>query len=211
MRRSTLMAAGLALALAGAGRLEAQPAWETPMLIGPMGPAGFGVHLMEPWPGSGIGVLGTYRTSPVPVGLGFRLGIGEAPGDRIGVFGGLDVSGRLFRSADEVPIEVLWFTGAGLGASRNLLLSFPLGLSVGALIDADGVRFGPYLAPRVVLDVCSGDDRRPRAPCGPGDNLDMSLAVDLGLDLAFDPNWMIRFAATLGDRDSLLIGIAFPR
>jgi hypothetical protein len=156
--------------------------------------------------------MGTYRTSPVPVGLGFRLGLGEAPADRIGIFGGVDVSGSLIRPTNDQPLEVLWFTGGGLGAANHLLLSFPLGLSVGAVIESDGVTFSPYASPRVILDICSGDREKPKGyPCKADDSLDLGVAVDLGLDLSFDPSWMIRFAATFGDRDALLIGIAFPR
>lgn len=208
-RAAALVGVLLGAAL-GARPAAGQIAWDTPMLIGPGAPAGFGVFLMEPWPGNGIGVMGTYRTSPVPVGLGFRVGLGEGAGaadDDFAVFGGVDVSGFLTRTTGEVPLEVLWFTGGGLGIGGDLFLSFPLGLSVGANLQSEDVIFRPYAAPRVVLDAHLGDD-------GPGDNenLDLDLAVDLGLDLSFDPAWLIRFAATVGDdRDALLIGLAFPR
>jgi hypothetical protein len=210
MRRVVVAMSGLILALAGAGRAQGQLAWDTPMLIGPGAPGGFGIHLMEPWPGNELAVLGTYRTSPVPIGLGFRVGLGEGPRDELAVFGGVDVAGFLMRATADVPIDVLWFAGAGLGVGNHLLLTFPLGLSVGAILDADQVRFAPYVAPRVVLDACMGDDRRVPDACSPGDNLDLDVAADVGLDLSFDPRWTIRFAASLGDRDALLIGIAFP-
>ena len=212
MRRAGVVLAGLVVGVMGAGRAEAQIAWETPMLIGPGAPGGFGIHLMEPWPGSELAVLGTYRTSPVPVGLGFRLGLGEEADGDLAVFGGADVAGSLMRATEEVPIDVLWFAGAGLGIGGDVLLSFPLGLSVGAILDADQVRFAPYVAPRVVLDACLGDDDPPGpGACFRGDDLDLDVAADLGLDLSFSPRWTIRFAATLGDREALLIGIAFPR
>lgn len=208
---AVVMVAGLVVALGGAARLEGQLAWDAPMLIGPAAPAGLGIFLMEPWPGNNIAVLGTYRIAPVPVGLGFRAGLGEGPRDRLALFGGVDVSGFLLRASDDLPLDVLWFTGAGLGVGDHLLLSFPLGLSVGANLNADGVTFGPYAAPRVVLDACIGQDREPPPQaCRANENLDLDLAVDVGLDLAFDPRWMIRFAASLGDRRALLIGISFP-
>jgi len=192
---------------------RAQIAWDAPMLIGPGAPAGFGIYLMEPFPGDNLAVLGTYRTDPVPVGMGFRVGIGEGSGDRLAVFGGIDVAGFLLRVDEEVPIDVLWFAGAGLGVGRYALLSFPLGLSVGTILEADGVTFAPYVAPRVVLDACLGDDRDTprRSPCRGDENLNLDIAADLGLDLSFDPAWTIRFAASLGDRRALLIGVSFPR
>lgn len=211
MRRAGVVWVGLAVGLLGAGRAEAQIAWETPMLIGPGAPGGLGIHLMESWPGEGLAVLGTYRTSPVPVGLGFRVGIGEEADDDLSVFGGVDVAGSLLQATDEVPIDVLWFAGAGLGIGGDLLLSFPLGLSVGAILDTDQVRFAPYAAPRVVLDACLGDDDPPAGGCFRGDDVELDVAADVGLDLSFSPSWTIRFAATLGDdREALLIGIAFP-
>ena len=58
-----------------------------------------------------------------------------------------------------------------------------------------------------MLDGSFGD-----AGSGPSDSdLDLAFAVDLGLDLAFERTWLIRFAASLVDRETLLIGLAFPR
>jgi hypothetical protein len=33
--------------------------------------------------------------------------------------------------------------------------------------------------------------------------------VDLGFDVAFQPGWMIRFGAGLGDRGGIAVGIIF--
>ena len=90
-------------------------------------PAGYGIHLMEADPHDGIAVMGTYRTSPVPLGMGFRLGLGEDPGDDVAVFGGVDVSGFLTRTKSEVPVEVLWFAGAGLGSETMCCSRSPWG------------------------------------------------------------------------------------
>jgi hypothetical protein len=210
MRRRGVAAAGLILALGGAVPVGAQIAWESPMLIGPGAPAGLGFYLMEPWPGDDIAVLGTYRTAPVPVGLGFRLGLGDGWRDELAVFGGVDVAGSLLAATDEVPLDVVWFAGAGAGIGEDALISFPLGLSIGAVLQSEGVRFAPYAAPRIVLDafICD-DDPGERDFCDGDDDLELDLAADLGLDLSFTESWMIRFAATLGDREALAIGIVF--
>jgi hypothetical protein len=210
MRRGTVAFAGVLLALAGARPAAAQIAWESPMLIGPEAPAGVGIFLMEPWPGDEFAVLGTYRTAPVPVGLGFRLGLGEGFRDELAVFGGVDAAGQLLRASADTPIDVVWFAGAGLGIGEDALVSFPLGLSVGAVLQSEGVRFAPYVAPRVVLDafICDDDDERFDF-CPSDDNLELDLAADVGLDLSFRPTWMIRFAASLGDREALAIGLVF--
>jgi hypothetical protein len=199
-----------------AGRVEGQLAWESPTLYSPGGPAGFGIHLMEPWPSSEIGVMGTFRSAPIPSGLGFRLGLGEGPGpddDDLAVFGGVDLGGTVMTATGEVPIDVLWMTGAGFGVGNDdFVLTFPLGLSVGARLDAEGATFVPYTVPRVVLDACLGDDeeRFPNRFCGGDEDLDLDLAVDIGVDIVFSPPWVIRFAASLGDRDAILIGLNFP-
>ena len=103
-----------------------QIAWEAPMLIAPGAPAGFGLFVMEPWPGDDFAGMLTYRTSPVPVGLGLRVGLGEDLGDDLAVFGGVDLSGFLARTTGDVSLEILWFTGAGVGIGDDALFSFPL-------------------------------------------------------------------------------------
>jgi hypothetical protein len=203
---------GLTLAVSVGRPVEGQLAWESATLFSPGGPPGFGIHLLEPWPSSEIGVMGTYRSAPVPSGLGFRLGVGEGPGpadDDLAIFGGVDLGGPVVRATGEVPIDVLWMAGAGASIGDDFVLTFPLGLSVGARLDADGAAFVPYTVPRVVLDACFGGDPIP-AFCGPGDDLDLDLAVDVGVDILFDPRWVIRFAATLGDREAILIGVNLP-
>ena len=193
---------GVALltALAAAPGAQAQVAWDSPMLLAPGSPGGWGIHIMDTDPGDGIGVMGTYRSSPAPVGYGFRVGLAEDHTGGLAVFGGLDVSGHLLLPTSERPFGVLWLAGAGLGVGDDLLVSLPAGVSLGADIDADGILFRPYAAPRVVLDIAFGAE----------DELDLGLAVDLGVDLAFDPSWAIRFGATLGDRDALSIGVNLP-
>lgn len=186
--------------LAAAPGARAQVAWDSPMLLAPGSPGGWGIHIMEPSPGDGIGVMGTFRSNPAPVGYGFRIGLAEDAGDDLAVFGGLDVSGHLLLPTSERPFGVLWLAGAGLGVGDDVVISLPAGISVGADIDTDDILFRPYVSPRVVLDIAFGT----------ADDLDLDVAVDLGVDLAFAPTWSIRFGATLGDREALSIGVNLP-
>lgn len=190
-------AVALAAATSGAG---AQVAWDAPLLLAPGSPGGWGIHLMDPSPGDGLGVMGTYRAAPAPVGYGFRLGIAEDPLDDLAVFGGVDVSGTLLVPTDDRPFGVLWITGVGLGIGDDLLISAPLGISVGADIQADDLLLRPYVSPRLHLDVDFRGD----------EELDLGIAADLGVDLAFTRAWVIRFGATVGDREALSIGLGFP-
>ena len=41
------------------------------------------------------------------------------------------------------------------------------------------------------------------------DDLDLELAVDLGLDLRLTSQFLIRFGGTVGDRDGVAIGLVF--
>ena len=198
MRKFCLVLAtgGLLLAAVPA---QGQVAWDSPLLLSPESPAGVAVFLTDPWPGGGIGFLATWKGTG---NLGFRGGVAEGWMGDLAVYGGMDASGRLVTRSDEFPLDVDWVTGVGLGIGEAALLSAPLGVSIGRGIQADDVWFNPYFAPRVVLDAWLGSDR-------PRDGLELNLAVDLGIDVAFQPDWTIRFGATLGDREALVIGMGF--
>lgn len=178
------------------------------MLMAPGAPAGWGINLVDPYPGNGLGVLGMWRSAPAPVGLGFRLGLYEGLGDDVALVGGVDVSGTLHRGTDEAPFDVIWFAGGGLGVDDDLLLSFPLGISAGWSFSEPGFALRPYLAPRLVLDAYFVDDGRGRG--GRDDDLDLDGAVEIGADMAFSPRFAIRAAVSFGGRDALSIGIAVP-
>lgn len=196
--RLTLLFILLALTLP-ALPAQAQVAWDSPLLLPPAPRGGWAVYLVDPAPGPGIGFLGTWRAD---ANLGFRAGLAEGRRDTMAAYGGVDLSGRLIRGSADVPIDMDWVAGAGLSIGDAILLSFPLGMTLGGVLEADGVRFEPYATPRVVLDAWMGSDR-------PRDGLRLGAAVDLGVDVVFDPRWSIRFAGTLGDREALAIGLAF--
>ncbi len=187
-----------------------QVAWDAPLLLGPNSPAGLGIHLTDPAPGAGIGAMATWRGSPAPGGIGLRAGVAEGFGDDLAFFGGADVSGYLLRADEEMPVDILWVTGAGLGVGDYVLVSFPLGVSVGRTFSEEGLGFTPYASPRLVLDGHLGRDEP--APGGSADDseLDLGFVVDVGADLDFGTSWTIRFGASLGDHEALSIGMVFP-
>ena len=198
---------GAAIALVSAPRAaHAQPAWDGPMLLAPGAPAGWGFHLVDIDPGDGLGGLVTWRANPAPVGLGFRLGLVEGARDDVALIGGVDVSGALYSGTGDVPLDVMWLAGAGLGLDDDVRLSFPFGVAFGWAFNGPDVQFRPYVAPRLVLDAFLGDDEGP----GDGDDLDLGFAGEIGLDLAFSQPWAIRTAASFGDREAVSIGISIP-
>lgn len=179
----------------------AQVAWDVPAMMRPGAPSGLSLFLVEPHPGSELGALAIWRNAAAPVGLGFRGGIAEERGGDVAGLVGIDISGALNSPSSSGEPEVVWWTGAGLGFGSEVVASFPLGLSLGWRGTDDGVSFMPNVGGHVVLDVASG----------PGDDVDIDGVVDLGFDVGFDSGFMVRFGASVGDRDALAVGVRLPR
>lgn len=192
------VASVLVLALSAAPA-AGQVAWDSPLLLAPGAPPGFGIHVLEPHPGDGPAAMGQWRSSAAPVSYGLRVGVGQDATDDVGVFAGIDVSGPLVAMTADNPVGFMWVAGVGVGVGGDLFLSIPLGVAAGSEILTETVLIRPYGSPRVVLDAAFGD----------GDDFDADLAVDLGVDLAFDPRWTIRVAGTLGDRRAFSVGVDF--
>jgi hypothetical protein len=186
-------------------RADAQVAWDSPMLLPPEPPAGIGLYLTDV-SGGGIGFMVSWH-SPV-WNYGLRAGIADGSGrDDLAIFGGIDYTGPITRATAALPLDVDWVFGAGLGIGNGVRLSVPVGLSTGHTFRAEGAAFTPYLTPRVVLDGFFGGDRT-------GSDLELGLAVDIGLDLrpataGALAGSTIRFAATLGNRNAIALGVVF--
>jgi hypothetical protein len=179
---------------------SAQIAWDAPALISPAVPSGFSLFLVDP-AGGGLGALGTLRHAAGPVGLGYRAAIAEesGSGDLAASFG-IDVAGMLARGVEGSEVDLAWWWGAGIGIGSETVVSFPLGIVLGWTGSGGDVVLSPYGGGHIVLDISSG----------PGDDVDLNGAVDLGMDLVLSSGWMIRFGASLGDRESLAFGIRLP-
>jgi hypothetical protein len=173
------------------------------MLAAPRAPSGLGIYLGDP-AGGDLALVGTWRGSSA---LEFRFGIADRdPGDNISGLFGLTFNGLLATESREMPFDVSWFAGGGVGFGDWALLTFPAGLSAGHTFRGDGVTFTPYVSPRIMLDAALGDDDN---DLGDDDDVDLGFAVDLGLDLGLSRGWMLRFGASLGDHEAFLIGIVF--
>lgn len=193
-------ALAMTLALLVPASLRGQAVWDAPTFLRPGAPAGLTLALTDSNPGDGLGFLGLWRASRAPVGLGFRAGIAEGPGnDAVGILG-VDISGSLSGVTGNSSAEAMWWTGAGVGLGNDVSASFPLGVVFAWTGQDEGVSFMPYAGGHMVLDVVSG----------PGDDLNLDGAVDLGLDLGFRTGWIARFSASVGGRDALGIGFRVP-
>lgn len=199
---SRILCAGFAamlLVLFADSNAVAQTTWDAPMLRSPSPKGRVGIYLIDP-AGLDTGVLATYCPGG---GLGFRLGIADGPGrDDLTIFGGVETSRILRPASDDFPLDIAWIVGAGAGLGDYTLISIPVGLTMGNTITGDGVSFTPYFGLKVALDAYLGDSGR-------RDDLDVDIAVDLGIDLQFQEGWLIRFGGSFGDRDAVAIGIVF--
>lgn len=179
---------------------SAQIAWDSPALMSPAVPSGFSIFLVNP-AGGDLGALGTFRHSAGPVGLGYRAAIADEDfTDDIAFSAGVDVAGLLARAVEGSEIDVAWWSGAGLGVGDEVVFTFPLGISLGWSGTSGDVVLSPYGGGHVVLDFTTGG----------GDNVHFDGVVDFGLDLVLDSGWMVRVGASLGDRESLALGIRIP-
>lgn len=209
MRRSSVVAMGmLGLFLSLPADAEGQVVWDGPMLVSPGAAAGWGLHLIDPHPGDGIGGLFTWRANPAPVGMGFRVGVVDGNFDNPALIAGLDVAGEVYAVDEEdFSLDVMWFAGAGFGLDDVLTLSFPLGMAVGWTFQDENLALRPYVAPRMVVDAILGD-----LPAGapPRDDFDLGFAAEVGVDLAWTSRFGIRAAGSFGDREAISVGVTFP-
>jgi hypothetical protein len=188
-----------ALLLASASSVQAQAKWDSPFLVSPRPAPGVGLFLADlDGPGTGVGALVTWL--PSATSWGFRAGIVESRFDDIAVVAGADVSGAMTRSGGDMPLDMDWIFGIGLGVDDDVVVSVPVGITLGHTFTGEGAQFTPYLTPRVILDAWFGD---------PEETLDLAFAVDLGLDLRLRSNWTIRFGGSLGKREAIAIGVVF--
>jgi hypothetical protein len=193
---------GLGLLLPASG--SAQILWDAPPLVSHVTPAGISLFLVSP-AGGDVGGLMTFRHEAGPVGMGYRFAISDqqsadpALADDIAVSAGIDVSGFLSRGVEGSEIDVMWWSGAGIGIGSEAVVSLPVGALVGWSGQGGAVILSPYAGGHVALDVSTADN----------DNIALGGAFDLGLDVVLESGWLIRFGASVGDRDAIAIGFKF--
>ena len=198
MRKRTV-ATLAALMLAGAGAAEAQvftPTYQAPVRGGDVG-----IYLADDAVGDGLSVEGIYRMSMLRSDLGLRLGIAETS-DRAGEDGTALLLGIDYRNPIELtgaaPLALAFTVGAQAAVADAEAFGAQAGLSVGSTFNTPGMAITPYIHPRIAF-VDAGDDS------------DLEILADLGVDLAFNRNLIVRVGANLGDGADVGIGVAFRR
>lgn len=197
MRRTLVVAAVVSFTAVHAAPASAQIAWDAPPLVSHVAPSGLSLFLVGP-AGGDLGGLVTFRHEAGPVGLGYRFALADEDGSGDLAFaGGLDISGFLGRAVEGSEIDVMWWSGAGLGVGNETVVSIPLGALIGWSGEGGDAIFSPYGGGHITLDISSADQ----------DNVNLGGSFDLGVDLVLSSGWLVRFGGSIGDRDALAIGV----
>lgn len=190
----------LGLVLISAGPVAAQ-AWDSPSFFPPVAENSIGLYVIDPDPGD-FGIMGIWR-QPGRVNLGFRAGVVDAD-DVAGVIGA-EASQLLFRATGRLPVDANWTLGVGGTIGDDSFVRVPVGITAGRQFTAGKLGFLPYVHPRIGFNWFTDNDHR-------DDDLssfEVGLTTDIGADLLFGRNVMVRFSAALGDFDAIGIGIAY--
>jgi hypothetical protein len=211
MKTRTLTAVAALAFLAGAASPAcAQIPWESTLLLSPSAPAGFSAHLVrfDYAIDNSLGGLITYRPVAGAGGVGYRFAVAEGNVNREMAFaGGVDFSGLLAGHDEDFPVDLMWFAGIGGGYSDYTTLAVPVGLAFGRPVDGRAAWFNPYLSTRAVVEKGFGE------AVPPDQGVTLGVAVDVGADLALGSSRavVLRLGASLGDRQTLVVGLNMAR
>jgi hypothetical protein len=145
------------------------------------------------------------------VGTELNLDVGFADpdfGDSRFIVGG-GFARRLTSATADMPLDVLLTAGLYAAFGDPNIFRVPVGLSVGHRFPLEGVMaVTPYVHPRVSIDFCSDCFEG-------GDDTELSINFDLGVDLELSRQLSLRFAAlfaggdVFGDDDGFGISLAW--
>jgi hypothetical protein len=90
----------------------------------------------------------------------------------------------------------------GAAYGDYLQIGVPLGFAAGRAVGSETIWFNPYLSTRAVFEGRFGDE-------APEEDFGLGLAIDVGADVSFDRgrDFVLRIAASLGDRHALIAGL----
>lgn len=209
MRRTLLVACALlAVGAQVPSHASAQIAWDTPRMLGPNTEGGLSAHWLqaETLPGDGEGVMVVWQPPGLPDNVFLRGGAGTGAGDSSAGFGGIDVRSRIATGRPGQPLDIAWIAGAGVGVGEYMLITVPVGLTAGRTWASGSVWFSPYVGVGIAMDYRATLDDEDAVP---DEEFDVYPTADVGLDLALDPGrrFILRAAASLGDRQATALGI----
>ncbi|HEX2095708.1 MAG TPA: hypothetical protein VHG28_25140 [Longimicrobiaceae bacterium] len=164
----------------------------TPPYLAPMLSNDIGVYVGDsPIEPGDLTIEGIWRSGP----LGLRVGFAEGPEDAI-------LLGGDFRSPIALvgaPISLAFTAGVQAAIADADALGLQLGVTAGHTFLSPGFTITPYIHPRLAFINGFGGD----------DDLESDVLADIGFDLGFAPNFILRFGANLGDGADWGVGFAW--
>lgn len=107
---------------------------------------------------------------------------------------GAGYSYEAHRATTDVPLDIVFTAGAGLGIGDVNTLRVPVGTSVGYRFDLErDVAITPFVHPRLSLDFCS--------ECTRDDDVALGLNFDVGASVELSPAIAVRGVAFFGGGD----------
>jgi len=179
--------------------------YDQPQFITPYGETGLGAYLVVVNDINDFGGMVTYRKAG-DVNLGVRGSVNAAGDGDVAFNGGLDVYKQFVEVSESFPLDVAWVTGFGFGYVTGGcdggcgILRIPVGVSVARQFLSEDGKWAlvPYISPRLALDIgVSGPDTK------------VHFDTDIGLEMQFSQQWLLRFGLTLGSSNALGFGIVF--
>ena len=190
--------------LSQVGAADAQ-IYDHPQFITPYDETGLGAYLIVVNDINDFGGMVTYRKAG-DVNLGVRGSVNAFGDGHVSFNGGLDVYKQFVEVSESFPLDVAWVTGFGFGYATGSgsggfgILRVPAGVSLARQFLSEDGKWAlvPYVSPRVALDIgISGPDTK------------VHFDTDIGLEMQFSEQWLLRFGVTLGSNNALGFGIVF--
>lgn len=188
MRKAACVVAAVAgLTLGGAAAAGAQvftPTFQAPRLSNELG-----IYVSE----DPLHVEGSLRRSFGGYGLGFRGGYSDVGDGSLTL--GIEYVNPL-QLAGVAPIDVALTLAGQVLAGDGEAFGAQVGLDFGYVFTSPEVTITPYLHPRLAI-------------VDAGDEAELEVLADLGVNLDFRPNLSLRFGANLGEGTDWGVGLAW--
>jgi hypothetical protein len=176
-------------------------AWDAPSFFSPRPGEDLGIYAVRPDGQGEWGFMGIWRTEG-NLNLGVRAGYLESETWMVGAefHGPVDVFGP------GSGLVMAWVLGAGASFRSGWTHArVPFGLSLGAELGTPDLLLVPYVHPRVALDLRAYD-----LPGGQErTETDLRFVVDVGADAVLGQAFVLRVGATIADRNTFGVGIAY--
>lgn len=192
IRAVLIMVAATAVATPVSGQ-----AWGSPTFLPPSPGDDIGLYLTD-MDGVDLGFQGIWRQQG-NLNLGLRVGFLDTNlGDDL-ITVGVETWDRILQNSD-LPVDVAWTLGAGAAFGDGTFIGIPVGLTIGRVIDLDGIAFQLYGHPRLSVEIASFNDNT---------DTDLDGLFDLGADVYLGDAWKLRLGATIGGPDAVGVGLAY--